>query len=401
MNRAGNKHSIITIAICFLIAVIEGIDIQAAGIAAVGIRESFGLNSSQLGIFFSAGILGLLPGALMGGRYADRIGRKMVLIGAVAIFAVFTLFTVWVNTFYTLLLVRFLAGAGLGAAMPNLIALVSEAVSNENRGRAVGLMYCGMPIGAILVSLLAAYDVSGHWQTIFYVGGVVPLLVLPLMIKFLPESREFLQTRFQDKSITHIQSSFKNLFQNNYASQTLLLWASYFFTLMVVYIMLSWLPSLFMELGFSRQQGSLAQVFFQMGAAIGTVVLGILIDRWNKAYVIILMYIGILAGLFSLNGAGNLTAMYAAAALMGTFTIGGQGVLYAFGSIVYPTEIRATGVGSAAAVGRIGAMLGPAIAGQLLAMGSGATGVISAAIPGIVISALLMLLVIRRLHQAK
>ncbi|MFX6717060.1 3-(3-hydroxy-phenyl)propionate transporter MhpT, partial [Acinetobacter baumannii] len=83
-----------------------------------------------------------------------------------------------------------------------------------------------------------------------------------------------------------------------YASQTLLLWASYFFTLMVVYIMLSWLPSLFMELGFSRQQGSLAQVFFQMGAAIGTVVLGILIDRWNKAYVIILMYIGILAGLF-------------------------------------------------------------------------------------------------------
>ncbi|MFH3575230.1 3-(3-hydroxy-phenyl)propionate transporter MhpT, partial [Acinetobacter baumannii] len=81
------------------------------------------------------------------------------------------------------------------------------------------------------------------------------------------------------------------------------------------------------------------QVFFQMGAAIGTVVLGILIDRWNKAYVIILMYIGILAGLFSLNGAGNLTAMYAAAALMGTFTIGGQGVLYAFGSIVYPTEI--------------------------------------------------------------
>lgn len=85
MNRAGNKHFIITIAICFLIAVIEGIDIQAAGIAAVGIRESFGLNSSQLGIFFSAGILGLLPGALIGGRYADRIGRKMVLIGAVAI----------------------------------------------------------------------------------------------------------------------------------------------------------------------------------------------------------------------------------------------------------------------------------------------------------------------------
>jgi AAHS family 3-hydroxyphenylpropionic acid transporter len=399
MDRAGKRHAIITIAICFLIAVIEGIDIQAAGIAAAGIREAFGLSSSQLGIFFSAGILGLLPGALLGGRYADVIGRKMILIWAVAIFAVFTLCTVWVNSFYSLLLVRFLAGAGLGAAMPNLIALVSESVSLKNRGRAVGLMYCGMPIGAILVSLLAAYDSQGQWQTIFIVGGLAPLLVIPIMIKFLPESKEFLRTKLEDKSSQQAQGSFKDLFKKPYAGQTLLLWASYFFTLMVVYIMLSWLPSLFMELGFSRQQGSMAQVFFQMGAAVGTVVLGVLMDRWNKAYVIILMYVGILAGLFSLNGASSLTAMYAAAALMGTFTIGGQGVLYAFGSIVYPTEIRATGIGSAAAVGRIGAMLGPAIAGQLLAMGSGAAGVISAAIPGILISALFMLIVIRKLKQ--
>ncbi|MBJ9984658.1 3-(3-hydroxy-phenyl)propionate transporter MhpT [Acinetobacter sp. S40] len=400
MDRAGQRHSVITIAICFLIAVIEGIDIQAAGIAAAGIRESFGLSSSQLGIFFSAGILGLLPGALLGGRYADVVGRKMILIWSVAIFAVFTLCTVWVNSFYSLLLVRFLAGAGLGAAMPNLIALVSESVSPEKRGRAVGLMYCGMPIGAILVSLLAAYDSNGQWQTIFYVGGLAPLIVIPIMIKFLPESKEFLRTKLEDKSSQQAQAAFKDLFKKPYAGQTLLLWASYFFTLMVVYIMLSWLPSLFMELGFSRQHGSMAQVFFQMGAAVGTVVLGILMDRWNKAYVIILMYIGILAGLFSLNGASSLTAMYAAAALMGTFTIGGQGVLYAFGSIVYPTEIRATGIGSAAAVGRIGAMLGPAIAGQLLAMGSGAAGVISAAIPGIIISALFMLIVIRKLKHA-
>ncbi|WP_447506055.1 3-(3-hydroxy-phenyl)propionate transporter MhpT [Acinetobacter pittii] len=393
MNRAGNKHSIITIVICFFIAVIEGIDIQAAGIAAAGIRESFGLDSSQLGIFFSVGILGLLPGALLGGRYADVVGRKMVLIWSVAIFAVFTLCTVWINSFYSLLAVRFLAGAGLGAAMPNLIALVSEAVTDKNRGRAVGLMYCGMPIGAILVSLLAAYDVGGNWKTIFYVGGLMPLLILPCIVKFLPESKSFLETKF----VVQQRSSFKDLFSKPYASQTLFLWTSYFFTLMVVYIMLSWLPSLFMELGFSRQQGSLAQVFFQMGAACGTVILGILIDRWNKAYVINLMYMGILAGLFSLYAANSLTAMYAAAALMGTFTIGGQGVLYAFGSIVYPTKIRATGVGSAAAVGRIGAMLGPVIAGQLLAIGSGAAGVISAAIPCIVISAVFMLIVIHKL----
>ena len=384
-------------------AVIEGIDIQAAGVAAAGIKEYFSLNASQLGLFFSAGILGLLPGALIGGRYADRIGRKKVLIASVTIFAFFTLCTVWVNSFYSLLLVRFLAGAGLGAAMPNLIALASESVSVKNRGRAVGLMYCGMPVGAIIVSLLAAQlassDMASSWKTIFYVGGLVPLIVVPLMIKFLPESREFLKAQKEAKS-TDKALSYKDLFSREYAPRTLLLWVSYFFTLMVVYIMLSWLPSLFTELGFTRKDGSMAMVYFQIGAAIGTVTLGMLIDRWNKAYVIILMYVGILIGLFSLNGASTLNMMFVAAAIMGTFTIGGQGVLYAFGSFVYPTHLRGQGVGAASAVGRIGAMLGPAIAGQLLAMGSGAAGVVSAAIPCIVISAIIMVLLTRRLEAA-
>lgn len=370
------KHTTVTVLICFLIAVIEGIDIQAAGVAAAGIKEYFTLDAKQLGLFFSAGILGLLPGALVGGRYADRIGRKKVLITSVSIFAIFTLCTVWVNSFYSLLLVRFLAGAGLGAAMPNLIALASESTSPENRGRAVGLMYCGMPIGAIIVSLLAAQlastNLASSWKTIFYVGGLLPLIVVPLMIKLLPESREFLKARQVVQRTDHKALSYKDLFSREYASRTLLLWVSYFFTLMVVYIMLSWLPSLFTELGFSRKDGSMAMVYFQVGAAIGTVVLGMLIDRWNKAYVIILMYAGILIGLLSLNSATTLNLMFVAAAIMGTFTIGGQGVLYAFGSFVYPTHLRGQGVGAASAVGRIGAMMGPAIAGQLLAMGSGA-----------------------------
>ena len=403
LTSSDKKHATLTVLICFLIAVIEGIDIQAAGVAAAGIKEYFSLNASQLGLFFSAGILGLLPGALIGGRYADRIGRKKVLIASVTIFAFFTLCTVWVNSFYSLLLVRFLAGAGLGAAMPNLIALASESVSVKNRGRAVGLMYCGMPVGAIIVSLLAAQlassDMASSWKTIFYVGSLVPLIVVPLMIKFLPESREFLKAQKEAKS-TDKALSYKDLFSREYAPRTLLLWVSYFFTLMVVYIMLSWLPSLFTELGFTRKDGSMAMVYFQIGAAIGTVTLGMLIDHWNKAYVIILMYVGILIGLFSLNGASTLNMMFVAAAIMGTFTIGGQGVLYAFGSFVYPTRLRGQGVGAASAVGRIGAMLGPAIAGQLLAMGSGAAGVVSAAIPCIVISAIIMVLLTRRLEAA-
>ena len=399
MERSDNKHSVITVAICFLIAVIEGLDIQAAGIAAAGIREAFGLDSSQLGVFFSAGILGLLPGALIGGRYSDRIGRKKVLIWSVAVFALFTLCTVWVNSFNSLLLVRFLAGAGLGAAMPNLITLASEAVKPENRGRAVGLMYCGMPVGAAILSYIASLDFGSNWKNIFYLGGLLPIIVLPIMIKFLPESREFLKAQNSTQTTTvATQGSFKDLFNSQNLMRTCLISVSYFFTLMVVYIMLSWLPSLFMELGFSRKEGSTAQFLFMMSATVGTIVLGMLTDRWKKAYVIILMYGGILAGLFCLNAASSLTQMYLASALVGAFVIGCQGVLYAFGSIVYPTEVRATGVGMASAVGRVGAMLGPTIAGQLLAAGFGAAGVISAAIPCIVISAVFMLILVRRLQ---
>ncbi|WOE30921.1 MULTISPECIES: 3-(3-hydroxy-phenyl)propionate transporter MhpT [unclassified Acinetobacter] len=399
-HQSDKKHAVITVAICFLIAVIEGLDIQAAGIAAAGIREHFGLDSSQLGVFFSAGILGLLPGALIGGRVADRIGRKKVLIWSTATFAIFTLCTVWVNSFGSLLAVRFLAGAGLGAAMPILITLASEAVKPENRGRAVGLMYCGMPVGAAILSLVASTDFGSNWKNIFYLGGLLPVIVIPVMMLFLPESKEFLST--QSKAATKdapLQASFKDLFNSQNIWRTLFIWVSYFFTLMVVYIMLSWLPSLFMELGFSRKEGSTAQFYFMLSATVGTVILGMLTDRWKKAYVILLMYGGIVAGLFALNGASSLTQMYLASALVGAFVIGCQGVLYAFGSIVYPTELRGTGVGIASAVGRIGAMLGPAIAGQLLAAGFGAAGVISAAIPCIIISAIFMLLLVRKLQK--
>ena len=398
MEKSDNKHAIVTVAICFLIAVIEGLDIQAAGIAAAGIREHFGLDSSQLGVFFSAGILGLLPGALVGGRFADRIGRKKVLIWSTAIFAVFTLCTVWVNSFNSLLAVRFLAGAGLGGAMPILITLASEAVSPQNRGRAVGLMYCGMPVGAAILSLVAATEFGANWKNVFYLGGLLPIFAIPLMMLFLPESKEYLKA--QNKTAAELavapQGSFKDLFNSDNLLRTLCIWVSYFFTLMVVYIMLSWLPSLFMELGFTRKDGSTAQFYFMVTATIGTIILGMLTDRWKKAYVILLMYGGILAGLLALNGASSLNQMYMAAALAGAFVIGCQGVLYAFGSIVYPTEVRGTGIGVASAVGRIGAMLGPVIAGQLLTAGFGAAGVITAAIPCIIISALCMLFLVNR-----
>lgn len=396
-EQTQRKNVVMTILICFLIALIEGIDLQSAGVAAAGVKEAFTLDKSALGLFFSAAILGLLPGGVIGGRLADRVGRKKILIIAVALFGIFSIMTALVTSYSGLLFVRFMTGVGLGAALPNLVALASEAVSDKARGRAISLMYCGMPIGGIVISLIASTSLIESWKTIFYVGGVLPLLVIPLMMLFLPESRAFLAT--QQNTQQQTQASFKDLFNQYFRAPTLLLWVGYFFTMMVVYMLLNWLPSLLMDLGFEKKQANTIQMFFSVGAFIGTVVLGVLVDRWKMTHVIILMYSGIVLGLLALNTFETIHAMYFAAALVGCFTIGGQMVLYALGSQVYPTEMRGTGVGTAMTVGRFGAMAGPAIAGQFLASGSGATALIATSIPGIVIAAVLILILIQAMRK--
>ena len=391
------RNAVMTILICFLIALIEGIDLQSAGVAAAGVSAHFGLDKSSLGLFFSAAILGLLPGGLIGGRLGDRIGRKKVLIIAVALFGLFSILTAWVTSYSGLLFARFMTGLGLGAALPNLVALASESVSDKARGRAISLMYCGMPIGGIAVSLLASTQLAADWKVIFYVGGILPLMVIPLMMAFLPESRAFLAT--QQSADTTQQSKFSDLFNQYFRMPTILLWVGYFFTMMVVYMLLNWLPSSLMELGFQKKDATMVQMFFSVGAFVGTIVLGLLVDHWKMKNVILLMYSGIILGLIALNSFSTVQAMYFAGALVGCFTIGGQMVLYALGSQVYPTQMRGTGVGTAMTVGRFGAMAGPAVAGQFLAMGNGATGLIATCIPGIIIAAVLILILLGTMQK--
>ena len=392
-NAHTNSKINITIVICFIIALIEGIDIQAIGVAASSIKEHFGLDSSQRGMLFSVGIFGLLPGAIVGGYYADRFGRKKVLIGSVILFSIFTLSIVFVESYYGLLWVRFLAGLGFGAALPNLIAMVSESVSLENKGKSVGMMYCGMPIGAILISLWVAFDSSNDWKAIFYAGGIIPLLIVPFMIRYLPESREYQEI----KQVKKQQSYSKALFNENQSLKTLLLWAGCFFTAMLLYIMLSWLPSLFVELGFSKQQGSMAQVFFQIGATAGTLLFTGLIDKGNKVIIISVVYVGILIGLLLMNSAPTLILMYMAAAFTGFFIIGSNGLSYAFSSFTYVTEHRGQGVGAANAIGRVGAMVGPAMAGFILNSGGGTSGVLFSMFPCALVALVAMGLLAKKL----
>ena len=381
-----------TVGLCFLVALMEGLDLQAAGIAAVGIAQAFELDKMQMGWIFSAGILGLLPGALGGGVLADRYGRKKVLLGSVALFGLFSIVTALAWDYPSLVFARLMTGVGLGAALPNLIALTSEAAGPRFRGTAVSLMYCGVPIGAALAAAMGASGLAQAWQTIFWVGGIVPLLLVPLLMLRLPESPAFCAGQ------ADTPMPLRAIFASDTRSATLLLWLCYFFTLLVVYMLINWLPMLLVDQGFSRSQASGVMFALQMGAALGTLILGALMDKLSPLTMSLLIYSGMLASLIALGAANSFSLMMVAGFIAGMFATGGQSVLYALAPLFYRTEIRATGVGTAVAVGRLGAMSGPLLAGKMLALGTGTVGVMAASAPGIVLAGVAVFWLMKK-HQ--
>ncbi|MNF35388.1 MFS transporter, AAHS family, 3-hydroxyphenylpropionic acid transporter [Pseudomonas linyingensis] len=380
-----SRRTWLTIALCFAVAVLEGIDFQAPGIAARGMAAAFELDKLQMGWVFSAGILGLLPGALVGGWMADRIGRKRVLIASVALFGIFSIATAHAWELYSLMGARLLTGVGLGAALPNLIALCSEAAGERLRGTAVSLMYCGVPLGAASAAMIGIVGFFDDWTVPFYVGGVLPLLVLPLLVLWLPESAAFRAKQASSSQQVRVPVV-QGLFHNGAALPTVLLWVAYFFTLMVVYMLISWLPSLLVGQGFSGVQASWVIFSLQIGATLGTLMLGVLMNTLRPLAIAGLIYIGLLAALAALGIAESFASMLVAGFAAGVFATGGQGVLYALAPLFYRTEVRATGVGSAVAVGRLGAMSGPLVAGKMLALGTGTAGVMIASAPGLVVA---------------
>ena len=381
-----------TVGLCLAASILEGIDIQSAGVAGPGIRADFGLDPAQLGLVFSASIIGLLPGAAIGGRLADLVGRKQVLIASMLLFGLFSIATALAWDYQSLLIARFLTGMGLGGAMPNLIALSSEAVSPRYRNTAVAIMYAGMPFGGLLAAIvnLVLSDTWG-WHAVFYVGGVAPLVVAPLLYFLLPESEVFKQRKAASTTMAdqpRRESIGSALFGGGRTTPTLLLWVSYFFTLIVLYFLQNWLPTLVIGNGFSREAASTVQMAFNIGGVVGSLVMGLTMDRGPRRTAVAILYLGLIGSMVGLAFTESFTGLLLGGFGGGMFSIGGQMVLYGLAPLFYHTLIRGTGVGAAVAVGRFGSIVGPVAAGQLLSAGSGTTAVISATVPGIVIAAI-------------
>lgn len=393
-NSVSSKSkATLTLILCFAIAIFEGFDLQSMGVAAPRMRAEFGLDNAQMAWAFSAAILGTLPGALLGGRYADKIGRKTVLLISIFVFGVMSVLTAYAADYSLLLLIRFLTGLGMGGALPMMITMASEAVSEKHKGAAVSFMYSGIPFGGMLTSFVAmGLSADEQWRHIFYVGGLAPILLIPLLMKFLPESKAYLSAT-QNKPTTPF---FEVLFAKERRFSTIQIWISFFFTLVVLYFLLNWLPLLMGAQGLGKTEANYVQIGYNIGGIFGSILMGILLDKIRMSTVIKLIYVGILISLCCLAISPSVALLALSAVGCGLFIVGGQSALYGLAAMFYPTEMRGTGVGAAVAVGRIGSFAGPLFAGMLLSIGSSSAMVIGASIPLIFIAAIAALFLVRK-----
>ena len=384
-THTGKLQKILTIFLCFWVAFFEGFDLQAPGIAAKGIAATFGLDQVQMGYVFSLGVFGMLFGAFFGGRIADYLGQKKVLMLSIGIFGVFMSLTAIAPSIEILYAARFFTGLGLGAAMPTMISVVGDEATEANRGKLNSLMYCGLPVGAIFVAGLAILLPEIQWQTLFLIGGLTPLALIPFMAIILKDKPK--PVAVMQVSTEAVPGMAQVLFKDQQYKNTFPLWVGFFFTLMINYILISWLPNLLMEQGLQKQQAFMVMLVFQVGAVIGTLALGYLLDRLKLWQMAVIIYSGLFVALSLLFTTNSIPLLVMAGVMGGIFSTGGQSILYGISPIFYSGTGKVTGVGSAISLGRLGAMTGPLLTGKILALGLGTTGILMASLPAVVISA--------------
>lgn len=369
-NRTTDNHARTTIALGLAAAVCEGIDLQAPGLAAAGIRAEFSPTPGQLGDFLAAGTLGLFIGAIIGGWLADRFGRRRVLIGSIALFGLFSLANAWAPTYLLLYWTRFVTGLGLGGAFPMLVTMVAEASRPERRLANVAMAFAGAPAGGILASLLGAFLQPAQWRAIFVFGGVVPLLLAGLMLLKLRESSEFATRVAGDAGTRARAGDFRSILAEGRAVPTLLLWASFFLGLLILYLCLTWLPLLLTDTGFSSRQASIAQLGFNLGGGVAAVFVGrLLTSRWRlPGLLLAITGVPLFLYLLAVTG-GSFASVAAKVLLLGSSVMGLQAFFYATGPQIYPAWIRGVGMGMVVAVGRVGSYVGPKAGGYFRGLG--------------------------------
>ncbi|VTU45286.1 4-hydroxybenzoate transporter PcaK (plasmid) [Variovorax sp. SRS16] len=378
---------------CALIIVFDGYDLSVVGIALPSIMAKMGVDATNAGFMVSSALSGMMFGAVFLGTIADKIGRRWAIAVCVGLFSVFTTAAGLASDPIAFGVMRFLAGLGIGGVMPNVVAQMTEYSPKKIRATLVTLMFSGYAVGGIIAALLGKGFIEAYgWQSVFFAAGL-PVLLIPAILKWVPESMPFLLAKGRTKELEQIASrldpSFiplagdrfivpakdradsapiKHLFFDGLGFSTVMFWIAFFMCLFMVFALSSWLTKLMASAGYSLGSALTFVLVLNMGAMIGAIVGGWLADRFHIKYVLAGMYALAAVSLTLLGFKMSTPVLFVLIGLAGASTIGTQIVANAYTGQFYPMAVRATGLGWALGVGRSGAILAPILIGVLVGM---------------------------------
>ena len=392
-QRPLSRFQITTMSLCGLVLVLDGFATQSIGFLAPSLADSLRVPIKTFGPVFAAALFGLMLSSLLAGPIADRHGRKWPIIFATLIFGSFTIATAMASNFHQLVVFRFLTGLGLGSAIPNVVALFTEYSPKRLQQTLVTILFCGMPLGALLGGVLGTVMLPRWgWRSVFYAGGVLPLAVALALIWLLPESLRFLGIRGTnrqeaDKIVAQIAPELTtysfdapaakstqpsngfpviHLFTAGRAWGTVLLWIPFFMNLLLLYFIVNWLPALLRQAHMPAIAGIVAISLFSLGGITGSILQGYLMNAYGRRLVLLLEFLLCIGLVSSLAFIRSFSLMMTAVFVAGIFVQGAQAGINALAATYYPTSLRSTGVGWSLGIGRLGSILGPILGGMML-----------------------------------
>ena len=410
-SRKMSYYQWVLVLLCFLIVAVDGMDVAIMGFVAPSILSEWSISRSAFGIVMGAAPIGLTVGALLAGSSSDFFGRRTVLLASVLVFGIFTVLTAYTSNPTEMALLRFLTGLGLGAAMPNTTTLLSEYVPERSRASLVAIVFTGFNLGAALIGFVAAGLLPNYgWRSVLVFGGALPIVMVPVLYFYLPESARFMVVRgkpvdriravlskvcrinldqfktFVSSEVTvAVKQPIAVLFYSGYRLRTLTLWGTYFMGLLVVYLTTGWLPIMMKDAGMSVDRAVNVSAMLQLGGTFGALLVGWLMDLVNPNRVIASAYFLAATSMIVMGLSGMNSASFVIFAVAVGFCLGGaQTGMNCLVPSCYPTQARATGISWMQGIGRFGSILGASVGGILLSLGWGFEGIFTAlAIPAI------------------
>lgn len=387
-----NSFHVLLMFMLFLVITFDGYDVVIYGAVVPSLIEEWGISGVTAGAIGSYTVIGTAIGAMMFGMLADKMGRKKIILLTTFLFSFFTFLSGFANGPVLFTIFRIIAGIGLGGVMPNVISLATEFSPKRVRTAIVSFIFCGYSVGAMTAALSGRSLIpTVGWESVFWLAGI-PLLLLPFLLKIVPESVGFLLEKGKTEEakkvlakidpqladIVHMEfvrpgakepgSPVVKLFEEKRARSTMMFWLSCFSAFVLIYSMNTWLPTLMMEAGYNLSSSLALTAVMQAGAIVGTLIFGPLVDKIGfKKVLVPLFFFGAIA--LSLIGFTKSTmVVFLLISIVGAASVGLQNLSNAFVSQYYPGTMRSTALGSTMAFGRIGGIVAPTFVGLLLTL---------------------------------